>query len=130
MANNSDVEFGITALDDNRSFITTSHEPGREVGSEGILMLAPLLGFSVGNITEQDHSHPEGVTYPSGAPIKGDNNPTLDVGIAQRLERINPNIKFNIYTPSNNSYTPYSGSTTRDPLPEIVLPPAKRKKSN
>ena len=130
MADNSNVEFGLTQLDNNRSFVTTSHEWGREAGSTAILMRAPLLGFSISNITEEDHSHPGGIHYPSGAPFKGNKDATNDVGIAQNHQQINPNIRFNIYTPSDKTYTPYSGNTTRDPLPEIIIPIRKKPKIN
>ncbi|MBK7289138.1 MAG: hypothetical protein IPI78_02195 [Chitinophagaceae bacterium] len=130
MANNTNVEVGITKLNDDRSFITTSHEKGREAGNLGIRQIEGL-GIKIENITEKTHSHPGGISYPSGRPNEGSNEePTADVKSAAILERINPAIKHSIYTPSDGKYTPYSGKTTRPPLPEVIIKSRPRKKTN
>lgn len=130
MANNTDVEIGITKLNDDRNFITTSHEKGREAGNLGIRQIEEL-GIKIENIVERNHSHPDGISYPSGRPNEGTNEkPSADVASARILERINPSIKHNIYTPSNGKYTPYSGKTSRPALPEVIIKSRPRKKTN
>ena len=85
MANNTNVEVGITKLNDDRSFITTSHEKGREAGNLGIRQIEGL-GIKIENITEKTHSHPGGISYPSGRPNEGSNEePTADVKSAAIL---------------------------------------------
>ncbi|NML22221.1 BA14K family protein [Pseudoflavitalea sp. G-6-1-2] len=40
-------------------------------------------------------------------------------------------LKFSIYTPSDGTYTPYSGSTKKDAMePVIITFPRKKKTSN
>jgi len=119
MANNTDVEVGITKLDNGKSFITTSHDEGREAGSAGIAQ-NKALGVVPGKIREMSHSHPGGKKEPSGTVTPG-HNPTADVGIAQKMEKINPDIKFSIYTPSDGRYKNYSGSTQPVPLPTVTV---------
>jgi hypothetical protein len=130
MADNTNVEIGITKLNDERNFITTSHEKGREAGSLGIRQIGEL-GIKIENIVEKTHSHPGGIKDPSGRPNEGGNEkPTADVASAGILERRNPAIKHYIYTPSNKQYTQYSGKTTRPSLPEIIIKSRPRKKDN
>jgi RHS repeat-associated protein len=126
MADNSKVEFGLTKLNDGRNFISTSNERGREAGITGLLQIEGL-GVTVGNMKEVTHSHPDGIKEPSGAPLVGTNEkPNSDVAQAFGRQRINPGIKFFIYTPSDNSYTPYNGNTKREALPEVIIRPPTR----
>jgi hypothetical protein len=125
MADNTQVEFGLTKLNDERNFITTSKGKTQEAGSTGIRQNR-LMGVTVEKILESIHSHPGGIKEPSGAPLPPD-NPALDVQIAAGLQRSNPNIIFCIYTPSGKSYNQYSGSTTRGELaPAGIIVPRRK----
>lgn len=120
-ANNTDMEWGLTTFSDGETYITTSRERTFEVGGRGILARDPSLLDK--DMTIKNHSHPDGIDYPSLE--------TGDVGVAKFLEQLYPNskISFNIYTPSNGKYHPYTSDTKRTgDLPEFVVPPAKRKK--
>lgn len=128
MADNTNVEIGITKLNDDRSFITTSHENGRDAGSTGIRQIKEL-GVGAKNMVELTHSHPLGIKVPSGAPT-GNEPPTGDVKIARGIGSVNPNVRFNIYTPSDGKYTPFSGSTKKEALPEFIITAPPRKKKN
>lgn len=130
MANDTNVEIGFTKLNDDRSFITTSHEWGREAGNLGIRQISEL-GVKVENILEKTHSHPGGIKDPSGRPNEGTGEkPTADVASAANLELRNPSIKHFIYTPSDGKYTQYSGKTTRPPLQEVIIKSRPRKKDS
>lgn len=119
MAGNTDVEFGITKFKDGRDFITTSCESTQEAGNLGIRQILEL-GLKIENIVEKTHSHPFGIKMPSGAP-GADEKPTGDVLSASILEKINPNIKHFIYTPSDGTYTPYSGKSITPPLEGVKV---------
>lgn len=128
MADNSNVEFGLTKMKDGRSFITTSNDETQEVGGTGIKTIAGL-NVTLENVKEHTHSHPAGIEYPSGRPEAGSNEKAgADVLVAQIHERRNPSVKFYIYTPLNKKYTGYSGATTREPLPEIIVTPKRSPK--
>jgi hypothetical protein len=123
MANNTNIEIGLTVMNDERSFISTSHEPFRTAGLVGIRKNAEL-NIKIENIAEETHSHPLGVHDPSGRTVS-DEKSSGDILGAQLLEKINPGIKFSIYTPSDGVYTSYSGKTTRPPLPEVIVAPTR-----
>ncbi|KIC89056.1 JAB-like toxin 1 domain-containing protein [Flavihumibacter sp. ZG627] len=127
LANNANVEFSITKLDDDRNFITTSHEKGGEAGQLGIRQNGDL-NISAENIKEITHSHPLGIKTPSGATV-GNENPTADVLSARLLGGKNSNIKFSIYSPSDGTYTPYNGRSKKPNLPEVIITAPKRKKN-
>ena len=127
LANNSNVEFSITKLDDDRNFITTSHEKGGEAGQLGIRQNKDL-NISIESIKEITHSHPLGIKTPSGATV-GNEQPTADVLSARILGGKNSNIKFSIYSPSDGTYTPYNGATKKPNLPEVIITAPKRRKN-
>jgi RHS repeat-associated protein len=130
-ADNSDVEFGILKFGDGTDYVTTSHSPTSEVGSRG-LEDDPILNLNLSDLVEQDHSHPGGIHYPSGRVPEGvDDKPTADIGMAKRTEKRAPNVKFNIYTPSDKKYTPYTSSDhTPEETPVIITAPRRKKPSN
>jgi hypothetical protein len=98
------------------------------VGSTGLLD-DPILKLNTSNLIEDDHSHPGGIHYPSGRNPEGINvNRNGDVQVAKGLEQQNPNIKFNIYTPSDKAYTPYSGSSAAPDEQPVIVTPHKKKK--
>lgn len=130
LADNTDIEWGITKFSDGENYITTSREKGRELGGSGILKKIP--GLTDKDMTERNHSHPDGIDYPSGRVNEGQTGHNGgDIGVAQILEQQfpNSNISFNIYTPSDGKYHPYTSNTKRPNLPEVVLPPARKKKN-
>lgn len=106
LADNSNIEWGITKFSDGENYVTTSREWGRELGGTGIITNVP--GLAQKNVTEHDHSHPGGIDYPSGMVPEGMESTSGDVASAKAQERRfpNSNIKFNIYTPSNGKYHP------------------------
>ena len=54
-----------------------------------------------------------------------------DIAVAKREEKRSPKVKFNIYTPSDHKYTPYSSSTNEpDSQPVIITAPRRKKTSN
>jgi hypothetical protein len=127
MADNTQVEFGLTKLNDGRNFITTSQDPGQDAGSAGIRQNR-LMGVTAEKILESIHSHPGGIKEPSGAPLEAPGSmPKDDVLIAAGLQRKNPNIIFCIYTPSDKTYNQYSGSTTKKDSEVIISVPRRKK---
>ena len=100
---------------------------GGEVGSRGLLN-DPILNLNNADLKELTHSHPDGIDYPSGRVPEGVNESRGgDIGFGKMVERRSPGVKFNIYTPSNRKYTPY---TTSDKLPEmepIIITPRGNK---
>jgi hypothetical protein len=129
-AKNTDVEFGIMKFNDGTDYVVTSHEHTNDNGLSAVLY-DPVLKLNPANLIEQDHSHPDGIHYPSGRNVEGmDLDRQGDVQNAKSLEKIAPNIKFNIYTPSDGVYTPYSGSTHQPNLPAIIVTPKLKKPKN
>ena len=124
VANNSNVEWSIIQTCDN-NFISTTHDAGMEAGSTGILTNKDLIP-NRNNVNEIDHSHPGGIKLPSGLE---DPNAKGDVQNAANVSKKSPNAKFNIYTPSDGAYHPYSGSTTRPDLEPVIIRSTRKKKS-
>jgi len=129
VANNSDIEWSISKFSDGSNFITTSREKERELGSTGILNDIP--GILEKSMTESNHSHPYGIEYPSGRMPEGEISTRGDIAVANLLEKRFPSstIKFNIYTPNNGEYHPYTSRTFDPGLPEVIIP-AKRNRNN
>jgi RHS repeat-associated protein len=126
LAKNSNVEWSLSKFDNGRDFISTSHLPGTEPGSNGILTNTKLnLGGA--KLIEADHSHPGGVQYPSGRMAKGVTGVPGDITNSRWVESLYPgqHIRFNIYTPSDGKFTPYN-SSTEDVLKEVFVTPKKK----
>jgi len=131
-ANNTDVEFSILKFGDGTDYVSTSHMAGGEVGSTG-LMGDPILNLNASNLVEDDHSHPGGIRYPSGRVPEGASAEGRegDIQAAAQTEKRSPNVKFNVYTPSDKKYTPYKGSDTLpSETPVIITAPRRKKPSN
>jgi RHS repeat-associated protein len=127
-ADNTNVEFGILKFDNGTDYVTTSHMDQGNVGPTGLLD-DPILNLKVSDLTEMDHSHPLGIKYPSGRNIEGvDENREGDIQVAQKYEKINPNIKFSIYTPNDKQYTPYTGSERAPNLEPVQVIGHRKKK--
>jgi RHS repeat-associated core domain len=127
-ADNTDVEFSISKFSDGTSYVTTTHMRGGEVGSKGILQ-DPILGLNITSLIEQNHSHPDGINYPSGRTPDGiDVSRNGDIAWAKLLLKRAPDVKFNIYTPNDKKYTPYKSTDRAPALPEVIVTPPRRKK--
>jgi hypothetical protein len=129
-ANNTDVEFGILKFGDGTDYVSTSHIAGGNVGSRGLLD-DPILNLNASDLVESDHSHPGGIHYPSGRVPEGvDVDRGGDISDAKRVEKRSPNVKFNIYTPSDKKYTPYKSSDKEPDEPPVIITAPRRKKSS
>ena len=127
-ANNSNVEFSMMKFQGGNNFISTTHLETREAG--GISLLSDKnLNLTSGNLLEFDHSHPVGPNYPSGRVpegVPGDNGG--DIHAAKFINRLFPSshIQYNIYTPSDERFTPYDSETHGETeLPELRISPPK-----
>ena len=127
-ANNSNVEWGMLKFSDGQNFISTTHEAGMNAGSNGILS-DKSLNLDRAKLIEDDHSHPGGVHYPSGlTPAGVDVDRGGDIGAAKRLVGSAPNVRFNIYTPSDGQYTPYHSTDHEPDLAPVIITAPRRKK--
>jgi hypothetical protein len=81
-------------------------------------------------LVESTHSHPMGVTSPSGLTPEGDNtNRGGDMSVTRLFEgRYYTPINYNIYTPSNGKYTPYSSKSKMENLMEVIITAPRRRK--
>jgi RHS repeat-associated protein len=130
-ANNTDVEFSILKFDNGTDYVSTSHMAGGEVGARGLLD-DPILNLPASGLVELDHSHPLGIHNPSGLVPEGVNESNGgDIEFGKRVEKRSPNVKYNIYTPTDNQYTPYKSSDRKpDEAPVIITAPRRKKPSN
>jgi RHS repeat-associated protein len=128
VANNSNVEWGIMKFADSKSFITTSHSVGSEIGSKGVLNSKLDNSF----LLNHTHSHPRGINFPSGRPLEGyeSESKTGDIPFAKSIERKYPNhnIIWSIYTPSNGQYTRFTSKDKQPYLQEVIIESRPRKK--
>ncbi|GEM_PF-6715931 len=95
---NSDVEWGRT-MTDKATYVTTSHEESREVGSA---LLIDNAKDSNTNVKENDHSHPQN-TSPSGFSTKEKTGNA--VGDAKFAEKTDANLR--VYQPEKKAYIEY-----------------------
>lgn len=95
----------------------------------GVFALDPSTGHTIKDVVGQDHSHPAGIQSPSGTVLEGmsPDDETGDIANARLIHSQNPNVIFNIYTPSNGKYTPYDENTKTPTMPEIIITVPKKK---
>ncbi len=80
--------------DGNPNFLSTSHSETGEYGGLSIF-LDPVIKADPSKLVEFTHSHPDGITYPSG---RGDRS--SDIAVANVMETFAPNVNSNIFTPA------------------------------
>lgn len=116
---------------DGQNFVSTSHSEFGDPSTNAILF-DPSLNLASKDLTEYDHSHPGGIHYPSGRPLEGENSRNCcDIGVAERTNKQFPgsNIKYNIYTPSDGQFTPYTTDSKRPGLPVLIITAPIKKKN-
>ncbi len=132
-ANNSDVEWGLSVFSDDKNYVTTSHSETSEAGIVGVVVNKEFghqpMNMLTPRLVESTHSHPMGVTNPSGLTSEGDNtNRGGDMSVTRLFEsRYYTPINYNIYTPSNRKYTPYSSKSKMENLMEIIITAPRRR---
>lgn len=124
---NSNVEWALAEFSNKESYVFTTHLEGANAGVFGLLedeaikpSLSDLIGFA--------HSHPDGISSPSGRVPEGMGTEfeSGDIQNARAVHKRSSNVRFLIYTPSNGIYTPYSEYTKEPPLDEIIIELKKR----
>jgi len=130
LSNNSNVEWSQTKTTTSNgvelNYIATSHLEGSDVGQSMVIsqvsslyertyMFNSIAGLPSVNITEANHSHPNGSTLVS----LGDWN------VAIQLQSVFPNAKMNNVTFPNKRtvYTPFSRYSDPATLPEVIITP-------
>jgi RHS repeat-associated protein len=121
VAKNSTPEWSITKLSNGDNYVSTTKSGTMELGAKALLLSGK---YGSNSITEYDHSHPGGIHYPSGR-----SSGSGDVQFAKYMEGKNHGdpIMFNIYTPSDGQYSPYT-SSSKEPDMEPVIIKTKAKK--
>jgi RHS repeat-associated protein len=123
LANNSNVEWANLGFNNGENVLATSHMKYGDAAVPDILTNkdSPFKGVL---LNVDIHSHPDGVTYPSGRVPEGSNiDRGADIGVAKKLNAMYPGhtINYSIYTPTNGQYTPYTAETYMPDLPEIRI---------
>jgi len=133
-ANNSDVEWGLSKFSDGKNYVTTSHSQTSEAGTVGVVVDSkfghlPQSMFTP-RLTESTHSHPGGVSLPSGLAPQGDNtNRGGDMSVLRFFNSMYfyP-VNYNIYTGTDGKFTPYSSNSYMEPLKEVIITAPRRKR--
>jgi len=123
LSQNTTVEWGQLLLgqtdEKGLNIITTSHEADRNRTTTFLLENKYKYGYTIRGL---NHSHPNNMPYPSG--LLTDN---ADIEFARYLTAIAKGNGcrtpfFNIYTPVDNNYIPFSQNSRRSDFPPITLP--------
>ncbi len=132
-ANNSDVEWGLSIFSDGNNYVTTSHSQTSEAGIVGVVVNKEFghqpMNMLTPRLVESTHSHPFGISSPSGLTIEGDNTDRRgDMSVTRIFEsKYFTPIKYNIYTPSDGKYTPYSSKSKMPNLMEVIITAPRRR---
>ena len=114
VSKSSTVEWGKSDLSNsenkNRSYLSTTHEPGIEISSGRVISKLANMGYKLKLHT---HSHPNDDPVISPGDITG----------AQKYEMTFPNAKFRILLPSSGTYKSFSGQSTSGNIYELIVKP-------
>ena len=134
LADNTDVEFSHITIGKGAmqtGYISTSHDKHAEAGASELLA-NPLIQAS--DVQGFSHSHPGGISKPSGA-SSDPNNPDEkegrhgDVKTAKYIETKFANkVVLSIYTNTDGQYHTYDSSTYKpNEIPEVIISRPKQK---
>ena len=134
-AKNSNVEFGIEDFTGDRSAVVTTHseESIQFDKTNNIAGYYSRIGFNVQDLLQSDHSHPNGISYPSGLRFQGDEaNRTLDMHIVNQITKIlgEGKVGFNIFSKQNGKWinSSYNYRSVDIGLPPVEVQSTRKKR--
>jgi hypothetical protein len=101
VAQNSNVEWSQTIVGQGTNYITTSHLSNADAGMDYEIQ---TKGTNATPLILANHSHPSNTITPSVG----------DATVADRALSKFPNAKFNIFTPGNGQYVPFTNTVPLD----------------
>ncbi len=128
IATNSNVEWANLGFSNGGNVLSTSHLHGGEAGN-GDLLTSSTSKFRGMELDSHTHSHPDGITYPSGRVPEGSNQDNGgDIKAAKIINSMytGHTVHYSIFTPSDGQYTPYSAETYQPDLPMIIIGGSKQ----